>query len=138
MNKLEPVSTRWRALSQARGRRLRSAPFSLWYIWGVEETPLEKATRHTMTGARIVARQELLMIRRAHGHDTGAAEALLDRFIATQHIFEDDMRAALKASGLDKRGSVAISPPAYEPRSAKMERFAQALSVGWMTRAAQA
>jgi hypothetical protein len=100
-----------------------------------------KATRHAMNGARIVARHKRLIAElRADGHNTTFAEALLERFIATQHIFEDHLRAALEESGLDKRGSVPrvpISPkPAYEPRSAKMERIAQAMSAGWMRRAA--
>jgi hypothetical protein len=111
----------------------------------VDETPLEKATRHAMIGAHIVARHKLLIARlRAHGHDTTSAEALLATLIATQRIFEEHMRAALKESGLDKRGTASIMPVSfqpshdtYEPRSAKMERVARAMSAGWMIRAAQ-
>ena len=117
---------------------------SLWYSLGVEETPLEKAIRHAMTGACILARHKRLIAElRADGHDTTSAEALLERFIATQHIFEDHMRAFLKESGLGKRDGASIVPvtiqpshDTYEPRSAKMERFARALSAGWMIRAA--
>ena len=116
------------------------------YKLGVEESPLEKATRHAMNGARILARHRRLIAElRADGHDTTSAEALLATLIATQHIFEDHMRAALKVSGLDKRGSASIMPVSFqpshdigEPRSAKMDRFARALSAGWMIRAAEA
>jgi hypothetical protein len=112
-------------------------------LLGVEETPLEKATRHAMTGARIVAGQKLLIAElRANGRDTTSAEALLDRFIATQSIFEDDMRAAIKKSDMSKRDSAPIMLVSFEhtyaSRSAKMERIARAMSAGWMTRARQA
>ena len=108
----------------------------------MEETPLEKATRHAMNGARIVASHKRLIAElRADGHDTTSAESLLATLIATQHIFEDHMRAVLKESGPGKRDSGPVSfQPSHEtskPRSVKMERFARALSAGWMARAAQ-
>ena len=111
----------------------------------MEETPLEKAIRHAMNGARILARHRRLIAElRADGHDTTSAEALLATLIATQHIFEDHMRAVLKESGLNKRGSASMMPVSfqpshdtYEPHSAKMERVARAMSAGWMIRAAQ-
>jgi hypothetical protein len=99
-----------------------------------------------MNGAHIVARHRRLIAElRADGHDTTSAEALLATLIATQHIFEDHMRAVLKESGLGNRDSASIMPVSfqpghdtYEPRSAKMERVARAMSAGWMIRAAQA
>jgi hypothetical protein len=71
----------------------------------VDETPIEKAVRHAMNGARIVARHKLLIAElRADGHDTTSAEALPTTLIATQQIFEDHMCSAIKESGFDKRG----------------------------------
>src|SRR5215469_13935006 len=104
------------------------------------------AARHVMTGAGILARHRRLIAElRAGGHDTTSAEALLATLIATQHIFEDHMRAARNESGLGDRHSSSIMPVSfqpghdtYEPRSAKMERVARAMSAGWMIRAAQA
>src|SRR5262249_15986723 len=112
---------------------------------GVEETPLEKATRHAMNGARILARHKRLIAElRADGHDATSAEALLTTFISTQHIFEDHLRALVKESGLANRDSAPIMPVPFrrshdtcEPRSAKMERIAGAMCAGWMVRAAQ-
>jgi hypothetical protein len=62
-----------------------------------------------MNGARILARHRRLIAElRADGHDTTSAEALLSTLIATKHIFEDHMRAAIKESGLSKRDSAPI------------------------------
>ena len=98
-----------------------------------------------MSGARVLARHRRLIAElRADGHGTTSAEALLSTLIATQHIFEDHMRALLKESGLGKCGSASIMPvsfqpsyDAYELRSVKMECVARAMSAGWMIRAAQ-
>ena len=110
----------------------------------MEETPLEKATRHVMNGVRILARQRRLIAQlQADGRDTILAEALLSTLIATQDIFEDDLQEHEK-SGLGNRVSKAMTPvssrPGHdtcEPRSVKLERIARAMSVG-MARAAQA
>ena len=113
---------------------------------GVDETPLEKATRHVMIGARILACQKRLIAElQADGHDTTSAEALLSTLVATQHIFEDHVCLILKENGLGKRDSPSMklvpfraSHDTYEPRSMKMDRVARALCAGWMVRAAQA
>src|SRR5262249_46281161 len=99
-----------------------------------------------MNGARIVARHRRLIAElQADGHDTTPAEALLGTLLATQQIFEDHMRAALKESGRGKRDRASIMPVSFrqsdnadEPRSAKMERVARAMSAGWMIRVGQA
>jgi len=98
-----------------------------------------------MNGARILARHRRLIAElRADGHDTTSAEALLATLISTQQIFEEHMQA-LKESGLGKRETesilLALSQPSndtYEPRSAKMDRVARAMSAGWIMRAGQA
>jgi len=98
-----------------------------------------------MNGARILARQKRLIAElRADGHDTSSAESILMTLIATQHIFEDHMRAAIKESGLSKRVSASIMPVPFrpshdtcEPRSVKFARIAGSLCAGWMIRAAQ-
>jgi len=98
-----------------------------------------------MIGARILACQKRLIAElRADGHDTTSAEAVLSTLIATQHIFEDHVRLILKENGLGKRESASIMPVSFqpshysnEPRSAKMDRVACAMSAGWMIRAAQ-
>jgi|SRR5262249_28868434 len=103
------------------------------------------AARHVMTGARILARHRRLIAElRADSHDTTSAEALLTTLIATQHIFEDHMRA-LKESSFGKRdtasmGSVPFWPShdTCEPRSVKFARIASALCAGWMVRAGRA
>jgi len=55
----------------------------------------EMAARHVLEGRRIVAGQKALIERmRASGADTNDAESLLNSFIGSLAIFEDDLRAA--------------------------------------------
>jgi hypothetical protein len=106
----------------------------------MEETLLEKAARHVLTGAHILVRhRQLIAELEADGHDTTSAEALLETFIASQHIFEDHLKSLLKESGLSNLDHAAPPPilvrRSGESRQVKFERFARALSAGWMARA---
>ena len=55
------------------------------------------AQRHVMTGRRIVARQRRLVLATlARGHDAAASQHLLETFLVTQAILEDDLAAILR------------------------------------------
>jgi hypothetical protein len=106
----------------------------------MEETLLEKAARHAMTGARILLRHRHLIAElKADGHDTTAVEALLRTFAASQKLFEDHLRALLKERGLGNLDNalptLVLVRRSDEPRQVKFERYARALSAGWMARA---
>ena len=59
------------------------------------ESKDEIALRHVLEGRRIVARQKALIERmRTTGLDTNDAESLLNSFIGSLAIFEDDLSAA--------------------------------------------
>src|SRR5262249_24973298 len=64
------------------------------------ESKREMALRHVLEGRRIVARQKALIeTMRVRGLDTNDAESLLNSFIGSLTIFEDDLRAASSRSG---------------------------------------
>jgi len=59
------------------------------------ESKREMAIRHVLEGRRIVARQNALIEKlRVSGLDTNDAKSLLNSFIGSLMIFEDDLRAA--------------------------------------------
>jgi hypothetical protein len=56
------------------------------------ESKVEMAFRHVVQGRRIVARQRQLVEWLAlNGRDTTSAEQILDSFVRTLAIFEDDL-----------------------------------------------
>lgn len=58
------------------------------------ETTLEQAIRHVRDGKRIVAEQQVLIVKRKEGgHDTEAAHSLLVQFEGALVILEDELRA---------------------------------------------
>jgi len=59
------------------------------------ESKREMAIRHVLEGRRIVARQKALIEKlRVSGLDTNDAKSVLNSFIGSLMIFEDDLRAA--------------------------------------------
>jgi len=59
------------------------------------EIKRDMALRHVLEGRRIVARQKALIERmRASGLDISDAESLLNSFIRSLAVFEDDLRVA--------------------------------------------
>ena len=60
----------------------------------------EQALRHVLRGRIIIERQRALIERRkALGADTKQSEELLDRFEASQVIFEEDLHRFSRESG---------------------------------------
>jgi hypothetical protein len=63
------------------------------------ESKVEMAFRHVVQGRRLVARQRHLVERLSlNGCNTRNAEQLLDLFVGTLNIFEDDLRRLLESN----------------------------------------
>lgn len=63
------------------------------------ESKVEMAFRHVVQGRRLVARQRHLVERLAlNGCNTTNAKQLLDLFVRTLNIFEDDLRRLLESN----------------------------------------
>jgi hypothetical protein len=65
-----------------------------------DDERLIQAVRHVAEGKRIVARQRALVTRlKASGVSAFAAEEMLQTFLRSQAIFEDDLRGLQNSGG---------------------------------------